>query len=60
MKRIEYRLHYSNANRDPAEEVVAMFARDINSGFRKATDYALRDLAPKWELLKVEFWQVTS
>lgn len=56
MKRIEYRIVYSEGQ----ESVVAVFARDINSGFTKALALAKRDTPSHWELARIEFSQVTS
>lgn len=60
MRRIEYRATYKQANGDPSKDVFAVFALNINSGFVKATRLALKGLPKGWELLVVEFWQVTS
>lgn len=56
MRRIEYRVVYSEGQ----ESVVAVYARDINSGFTKALALAKKDTPKHWELTKIEFWQVTS
>lgn len=59
MKRIEYKVTYAEGD----EEIVAVFARDINSGAKKALALALRGVSstnPRWEFARIEFWMVTS
>jgi len=59
MKRIEYKITYCEGD----EDIIAVFARDINSGARKALALALQGVSstnPRWEFARIEFWQVTS
>jgi hypothetical protein len=56
MKRIEYRVTYN----EHGSQYLIVHARGINSGFRKAVALALRDLPSGWEIVRVEFWMVTS
>lgn len=59
MKRIEFKITFAEGQ----DEIVAVFARDINSGARKALALALKGVSstnPRWEFARLEFWQVTS
>lgn len=56
MKRIEYRITFGDGN----QYIQAVLARDINSGFRKVTAIALRDIKPNYDIHSIEFWMVTS
>jgi hypothetical protein len=60
VKRIEYKATFQHRDTGHVyETVIATYARDINTGFRKATALALKELG-RWEICSVQFWQVTS
>jgi len=59
MKRIEFKITFAEGD----TEIVAVFARDLNSGAKKALARALKGVSstnPRWEFRCIEFWQVTS
>lgn len=60
MKEIEFHVRYQSPSGRPVDNAIDVVARDINSGFRKATDKAIKDAARGWEIVRVEFWQVKS
>jgi hypothetical protein len=62
MKRIEYSAIFQHQKTgNVSEEIIRVFAKDINSGFRKATAKALkRPAIDGWEIASLAFSQVTS
>jgi len=60
MKSIEYRAVYQSPSGRVVDNKFEVVAKDINSGFRKAVEKALRDTASRWEIHSVEFVQVLS
>jgi hypothetical protein len=60
MKTIEYKAVYQSPTGHIVDNIVQVTARDINSGFRMAVSRALKDCSKRWEIVRVEFQQVTS